>query len=407
MPQWSAFSREFDWSSVSHAYGPAIEVPGLLRALRSGKQSVRQQAYRDLADLMVDQGSRSAASVAIVPFLIDVVADAAAPDRFAACQVLAAIAVGDESSWLSDPVDPKEMRSEVARRAGMTKEELEDDHRAWIASARTDEERDARTRRAEWRDLEAERDEERWSIEAYDAVRAGVPVYLEALDAPEKALRLHATYLLAWFPEEAKSITPAMTRLVREEPDPIVAAAACVAAGLAGVKGDAALIEALSARRASGNRGEAWSAVLGLSRIVTHPDRSLVADLYSCLFGATGPVPYWPFLEGDMSAMAALTIRDLGADVAQDRVAVLAERITNLTTPGDSFTLLTATLDAAFPNGPMPTGTPFDDLDQNQKTALLSLADSRVLEGGSMVSMLLGRYNLPQTAAALRAYCSR
>ena len=74
---------------------------------------------------------------------------------------------------------------------------------------------------------------------------------------------------------------------------------------IAGVKGDAALIEALSARRASGNRGEAWSAVLGLSRIVTRPDRSLVADLYSCLFGATGPVPYWPFLEGDMSAVAA------------------------------------------------------------------------------------------------------
>lgn len=407
MPGQSIPNREVDWSSVSHAYGPATEVPGLLHSIRSSKQTVRQGAYRDLAALMVDQGSRSEASAAVVPYLIEVVADPSAPDRFAACQVLAAIAVGDESSWLSDRADPSRMRSEVERRRQMSKAELEEDHQSWIAAAPNEEERSARARRAEWRDLEAERDEERWAIEAYDAVRTGVPVYIAALEAPEKAVRLYAAYLLAWFPEEAKVISPAMRRLVAEEADPIVAATACVAAGLAGVKGDSALIDALSARRGSGNRGEAWSAALGLSRLVAHPDRSLVADLYSCLFGATGPVPYWPFLGGDMSAMAAFMIRDIGPEVAHDRVAVLTERVANAGASSDLIMLLTATLDAAFPDGPVLDGTAFDELTRDQQLALSALVDSAVLRAGRMVPMLLGRYNLPQSEPGLRAFCGR
>ncbi|MFU8854698.1 hypothetical protein ACNAW0_27555 [Micromonospora sp. SL1-18] len=390
---------------MSHAYGPAGEVPGLLRSIRSGNQSVRQQAYSDLAGLMVDEGSRFEASSAVTPYLIKIVADPAAPDRFAACQVLASIAVGDESSWLSDGADPSRMRSEVERRALMSKEELEENHQLWIASAPNEEERSERARGAKWRDLEAERDEERWAIEAYDAVRAGVPVYLAALEAPEKAVRLYAAHLLAWFPEDAQSISPAIGRLVTEESDPIVASTACMAGGLAGVRGDEALIDALSARRASANRGEAWSAVLGLSRIVTRPDRSLVSDLYSCLFGAVGPVPYWPFLEGDMSAMAAFIIRDLGPDVAQDRVAVLTERVTSAGADTDLFMLLAATLDAAFADGPLPEGTRFDDLTPDQQSALLALVQSSVLRAGPMVLRLLGRYNLPQNEAGLRAFC--
>ncbi|MEO3781483.1 hypothetical protein ABGB16_32820 [Micromonospora sp. B11E3] len=47
---------EADWSSVSHAYGPAVEIPDLLRAVRSDSQEVRRSAYSDLADLLVHQG---------------------------------------------------------------------------------------------------------------------------------------------------------------------------------------------------------------------------------------------------------------------------------------------------------------------------------------------------------------
>ncbi|WP_346533197.1 hypothetical protein [Micromonospora sp. DPT] len=407
MPEWSNPKQEVDWSSVSHAYGPATEVPGLLRAIRSGSQEVRQRAYSDLVELLVDQGAQFEASATVAPYLIEIVADPAAPDRFAACQVLATIAVGDESSWLNDPVDPSWRRSEVKRRAQMSLKELEEEHRAWINSAPNEKARDERARAATWGDVEGERDAERWAMEAYDAVRAGVPVYVRALEAPDKAVRLYAAYLLAWFPEDVETISPALTRLIREEPNPIVAATACVAAGLAGARGDEALIDALSARRGSGNRGESWSAVLGLARVVPHPDRALVRDLYSCLFGATGPVPHWPFLEGDMSSMAALTIRGLEPDVAHDRISVLVQHVVNAGADTDFFMLLNALLDAAFPDGPVSDGAGFDELTSDQQMAVLALLESNVLRAGPMVPMLLGRYHLPRDEAGLRAWSGR
>ncbi|MET8229936.1 hypothetical protein ABZS77_04565 [Micromonospora sp. NPDC005298] len=404
MSQRSIPAGEVDWSSVSHAYGPAVEIPGLLRSVRSDSQETRRGAYGDLADLLVHQGSRYEASAVVAPHLIDIVADPSAPDRFAACQVLAAIAVGDESSWLSDRSDPAEMRAEVRRRAPMSREQLEVRHRAWVAAAANEEERSARERRAQWRDVEADRDEERLTIEAYDAVRSGVPVYVAALEAPEAAVRLYAAHLLAWFPEEEGLLGPALADLIRREPDPVVAATACVAAGLSCPDGGEALIGALSTRRDSADRGERWSAVLGLSRMVRHPDRSLVRDLYSCLFGAVTPVPHWPFLDGDMASMAALTIADLSPDVAGDRVDVLAERAAAADPSTDNVTLLTALLDAAFPE-PVPDAAEFDDLTLVQRRTLATLLGGNILRSGAMVAMLLRRYNLPDSERQLRTWC--
>jgi hypothetical protein len=404
MSQRSIPTEEVDWSSVSHAYGPAIEIPGLLRSLRSDSQQARQGAYSDMVDLLVHQGSRYEASAVVAPHLIDIVADPSAPDRFAACQVLATIAVGDESSWLSDRSDPAEMRAEVRRRAPLSREQLEAEHWAWVTAAANEEERGARERRAQWRDVEADRDEERWTIEAYDAVRAGVPVYVAALEASEAVVRLYAAHLLAWFPEEEGLVGPALADLIRREPEPVVAATACAAAGLSCPNGSEALIGALSARRDSAIRGERWSAVLGLSRMLRHPDRSLVRDLYSCLFGAVAPVPHWPFLEGDMASMAALTIADLSPEVASDRIDVLAERAAAADPTADNFTLLTALLDAAFPE-PVPDGAEVDHLTVVQQRALLTLLRSNILQRGAMVAMLLRRYNLPDSEPKLRTWC--
>ncbi|MBQ1013433.1 hypothetical protein KBX53_21295 [Micromonospora sp. M51] len=402
MPQRSVPAEKVDWSSVSHAYGPAVEIPALLRAVRSDIQEVRQGAYGDLVDLLVQQGSRFEASAAVAPYLIDIVADPAAPDRFAACQVLAAIAVGDESSWLSDRPDPSDMRAEAQRRASLSREELEAEHRDWMAAAPNEEERSARERRAEWGDVEADRDEQRWTIEAYDAVRVGVPVYVAALEASEAAVRLYAAHLLAWFPEEEGLVGPVLAGLIRREPDPVVAAAACVAASLGCPHGGEALIDALSNRRGSVNRAERWSAVLGLSRILSHPDRSLVRELYECLFGATEPVPYWPFLEGDMAGMAALTIAELTPGVAGDRIDVLAERAASADHTADAFTLLTALLDAAFPDGPIPDGVGFTDLTPTRQRALWTVLSSGVM---SAAPRLLSRYNLPDSEQQLRTWC--
>ncbi|MBQ1036228.1 hypothetical protein [Micromonospora sp. C81] len=236
-------------------------------------------------------------------------------------------------------------------------------------------------------------------------MRSGVPVYVAALEASEAAVRLYAAHLLAWFPEEEGLLGPALADLIRREPEPVVAATACVAAGLSCPDGSEALVGALSTRRDSADLVERWSAVLGLSRMLRRPDRSQVRDLYSCLFWAVEPVPHWPFLEGDMASLAALTIADLSPDVAGDRIDVLAERAAAADPTTDNVTLLRALLDAAFPE-PVPDTAEFDDLTLVQQRTLATLLGSNILQGGAMVAMLLGRYNLPDSEPRLRTWCS-
>ncbi|WP_159451020.1 HEAT repeat domain-containing protein [Micromonospora cremea] len=394
-----------DWSSVQHAYGQAVEVPDLLGRLRSRDREARRSAYQGLFDLLVHQGSRYEASAVATPFLVEIVADPKAPDRFAACQVLAAIAVGDESSWLIDRPDVAKARREVERQAHLTRAQLEQKQADWAAAGSTDHERRARARRNEFSDVESDRDAARWQIAAYDAARAGVPAYLAALASPETPVRLHAAHLLAWFPEERESIAPALAHLIGAEPQPMVTAAASVAAGLCGGADDPELVNALSARRGSDNRGERWSVVLGLARLVSRPDRPLIEELYACLFGAVGPVPYWPMLNGDMATFAALTIRDLDPAVAPDRVQTLVDRLNAPADDTDRYLLLRAALDTAFLTGPIADGTAFTDLDADQRTAVAGLQHSGILNDGAMVSMLLDAYNLPRDEAAMTRWC--
>jgi catechol 2,3-dioxygenase-like lactoylglutathione lyase family enzyme/HEAT repeat protein len=62
--------EQVDWSTVNHAYGPANDVPELLRALTSDSAEVRSDAYRTLDGSIVHQGTIYSASVETIPFLV-------------------------------------------------------------------------------------------------------------------------------------------------------------------------------------------------------------------------------------------------------------------------------------------------------------------------------------------------
>jgi hypothetical protein len=50
--------EEIDWAGLRHAYGPAGDVPGLLRALASGSPAERSHAVQKLYGNIFHQGSR-------------------------------------------------------------------------------------------------------------------------------------------------------------------------------------------------------------------------------------------------------------------------------------------------------------------------------------------------------------
>ncbi|MEU6726529.1 HEAT repeat domain-containing protein [Nonomuraea wenchangensis] len=96
-----------DWASLTHAYGLATDVPGLLRALTSHDPQVRQAALEEIYGSVLHQGTVYEASLACVPFLLAAVADPSVPGRAGLVELLAGIVSGD---------DDEEGVGEVARR---------------------------------------------------------------------------------------------------------------------------------------------------------------------------------------------------------------------------------------------------------------------------------------------------
>jgi hypothetical protein len=66
---------DVDWSSVDHAYGPATELPGLLRQPRSPEEPDRDKVVDQIHNLVIYQGTVYPAGAAIVPYLIALLAD--------------------------------------------------------------------------------------------------------------------------------------------------------------------------------------------------------------------------------------------------------------------------------------------------------------------------------------------
>ncbi|WBO66734.1 hypothetical protein [Streptomyces camelliae] len=60
---------ETPWADLSHAYGPADDIPGLLRAMESEDADVREQAWHDLFSALCHQGTVYDASAPAVPHL--------------------------------------------------------------------------------------------------------------------------------------------------------------------------------------------------------------------------------------------------------------------------------------------------------------------------------------------------
>jgi hypothetical protein len=70
------------WADLEHAYGSAADVPGLLRKLLAPNPRVRGETLRTLYSNVFHQGSRYPATAHVIPFLIEMCASPAVPDRY-------------------------------------------------------------------------------------------------------------------------------------------------------------------------------------------------------------------------------------------------------------------------------------------------------------------------------------
>lgn len=65
---------DVDWSSLSHAYGAAVDVPGMIRSLAAVDPEVRSAAFHAAYGNIYHQGTRYSATPKAIPFLIELAA---------------------------------------------------------------------------------------------------------------------------------------------------------------------------------------------------------------------------------------------------------------------------------------------------------------------------------------------
>lgn len=80
-----------DWSSMTHAYGPAADVPAWLRAMGSTDPEVRTRALGDFYSAVHHQGDVYPCTTASLPFLFAMADDPATPDRASIVGLLVSI----------------------------------------------------------------------------------------------------------------------------------------------------------------------------------------------------------------------------------------------------------------------------------------------------------------------------
>ena len=80
-----------DWNALDDAYGPSVGTPERIRALAAPRKASRDKALEELYGTIYHQGTIYPASVAAVPFLLEIVASPDVSDRTPTLQILQAL----------------------------------------------------------------------------------------------------------------------------------------------------------------------------------------------------------------------------------------------------------------------------------------------------------------------------
>ncbi|WP_127506018.1 HEAT repeat domain-containing protein [Actinoplanes solisilvae] len=362
--------HDVPWSDIDHAYGPADDVPAALRALLSDDADVRKKTLWTLYGNIFHQGTRYEASSYAVPFLLELVADPSTPDRPALIELLVALAIGYDESYLPDGFPIGELRAGAAGGAEL----LRDGGGGFERFESLDEQDQSR--------LQA-----RIELNVYEAVAAGTPTLVRLLGDAAPEVRRQAAYALGWFPESAPLSLPAL-RAATADPDPTVAATALIALGL--LDDARAMMLALL----TGDSPEIVRAAAAVALARRHVSTPAVV---SELLRATSSE--LPFLGADLAGLAALSLRRVLADDSEQAIDMLLGRLAT-----GSLAIAQELVRRAFPDGPVPSGTPFDDLTAGQKRVVHALADTPSVWRLGNFFWVVGAHGLPNSAEKMRAY---
>ncbi|PHH52762.1 hypothetical protein CFIMG_003808RA [Ceratocystis fimbriata CBS 114723] len=172
-----------DWSQLSHAYGPANDIPMFLKQLQSTNQDVCAAAGDALLSSIYHQGSRYSASVEAVPFLYSLISHKQTTGRAFLLYLVTSLAIGHPTWSVPNGVDIEQWQKRIA---GL---ESPGEHSCQLHEFR-----------------------------AYEAVERGLPEIARCLEDESPSIRATAAHALAFFPRKADRSVTALLDLLDEEP---------------------------------------------------------------------------------------------------------------------------------------------------------------------------------------------
>lgn len=354
-----------NWSELEHAYGPAEDVPDLIRALLSDDVKKREEARWRLWGNIIHQGTVYAATAHAVPFFVELLDSPTVQDKPHLLVLVTSLACG--SSYLDAH---KDLFEDVpAMREKMEKPEWD----------------------------EQLHEELGWVKAALQAVVKGWQVYLRLLHDTDPGTRAAAAYALAVCGQHAAAVVPPLREQLARETDDGVKASVLICLGCIGGGDCGPLCEEWLKKRT--HPAVTAAAALSLSRVCgerTPPEA--VEVLGACL---QNPAPVdelylqlpWSSGESIVSA-AGQALSQLGPASAGVIVPRIAEGLKNLR-KGDagSITVVGTLLALAFE--PQKELRSASDLSDIQRTVLTRLVEcDRAWDWGN-VFFVLRQFGLP------------
>ncbi len=218
---------QIPWSHLTHAYGPADDVPGLLRSLKTASPDLQREESPlwQLFGNIWHQGTVYEATSYAVPFLIELAADPNTPDRTGILHLIACIATGHRAVHGNRNNEP-EFEEEKAREC------------AWVTNARR-------------------------------AVVEGVDSLVE-MTSEDSAIRLAAANVLARLPEQKAMIGPLLRHLLSGETRSIFRIGLLLLMGITGDRSDPTL-EVLNAAANDEDASQRHAAAVAIAHLCPTP----------------------------------------------------------------------------------------------------------------------------------------
>ena len=176
--------RKINWSQLEIASGPAAAVPNMIEDLMDEDPDVIQEALIALSTNIWEHGIVFDATIAAIPFLIELLDEDATDDPAGILDLLAQIAESrDLEEVMLPPAHEYQFMPEEGEAYVKDEQEME------------------------------------WSRDAYEAVGKGLPVYRQLLNDGDPLVRTSAAALLEQFPIGAKDSAAALREAIDQEDD--------------------------------------------------------------------------------------------------------------------------------------------------------------------------------------------